>query len=92
MKIVAGGERYDTDQLAQVIDRQADQGHSAGITLLGVWKTPYGCLLVITDSVWASGSGDGTCIGVRGYIANERERARLADRYGGLLQEMGKNG
>jgi len=38
--------------------------------------------------VWDSGRGDGTTVGTTGYFADADEIARLADRYGGELEDL----
>jgi hypothetical protein len=88
MKLIVEGKRYDTDKMQQVIDRQRTQGHGTGVTLLGVFLTKGKRVLVVTDSVWDSGRGDGTTVGTTGHFADAEEIARLADRYGGELEDL----
>ena len=86
--VYCDGRRWDTAKLTQLIDEQQEQRHYNGITLLGVWKTQSGRILVVTDSVWASGRNDGTCVGVQAYFANEDGITALAKRYGGPISEL----
>jgi len=88
MKLIVDGKRYDTDKLKPVVDRQATQAHSNGVTMLGAFVTKGKRVLVVTDSVWASGRNDGSCVGTTGHFADEDEIARLADRYGGDIEEL----
>lgn len=88
MKLIVEGKRYDTAKLNQVIDEQRTQGHSNGVTMLGAWVTKSKRVLVVTDSVWESGRNDGTTVGVTGHFADADEIARLADRYGGELENF----
>lgn len=88
MKLIVEGKRYDTDKMRQVIDRQRNEGHGTGVTLLGIWLTKDNRVLVVTDSIWESPRRDGTTIGVTGHFADEDEIARLASRYGGELESL----
>ncbi|MEK6751605.1 MAG: hypothetical protein AABZ00_05005 [Chloroflexota bacterium] len=88
MKLIVDGKRYDTGKMQQVIDEQRKQGHSNGVTLLGAFLTKDKRVLVVTDSVWESGRNDGTCVGTTGHFADADEIARLADRYGGELEDL----
>jgi hypothetical protein len=80
-KVIVDGKRYDTSKMELLIDEQYTQGHSNGVTLCGVWKTKSGNVLVVTDSVWASGRNDGTCVGLTAHFAEPYEIAMLANRY-----------
>jgi|GEM_PF-1333814 len=86
-KVYCDGKRYDTAKLEQLIDEQRSQGHSNGITLCGAWKTKDDKVLVVTDSVWASGRNDGSCVGLTAHFADDSEIAALAERYGGDIIE-----
>jgi len=88
MNLIVEGKRYDTDKMTELLDRQNTQAHSTGVTLLGVWLTKSKRVLVVTNSVWDSGRGDGTTVGTTGYFADADEIARLADRYGGELEDL----
>ena len=91
MELIVDGKRYDTDKMQLLVDRQATQQHGTGVTLLGIWQTKDGRVLVVTDSVWARSSGSSYTVGVTGHFAGEEEVARLADRYdgpGGALWEL----
>ncbi len=88
MKLIVEGKRYDTAKLTRVIERQENQRHATGITMLGAWMTKDNRVLVVTDSVWESGRNDGTTVGVTGHFADADEIARLADRYGGELEDL----
>jgi hypothetical protein len=88
MKLIVDGKRYDTSKMRRVIDEQRTQGHSNGVTMLGAFMTKDKRVLVVTDSVWESGRNDGSCVGVTGHFADADEIARLADRYGGELEDL----
>jgi hypothetical protein len=88
MKVYCEGKRYDTSQLEELIDEQRTQAHSTGVTLLGVFKTRSGRVLVVTDSVWESGRHDGTTVGVTAHFAEDEEIAALAERYGGDIEDL----
>jgi len=88
MKLIVEGKRYDTDKMRRVLDEQRTQGHATGITMLGAWMTKDNRVLVVTDSVWESGRNDGTTVGTTGHFADADEIARLADRYGGELEDL----
>lgn len=91
MEIIVDGKRYDTDKLEQLLNRQATQQHSTGVTMLGIWQTKDGRVLVVTDSAWARSPGSSYTVGVTGHFAGNGEIARLADRYdrpGGPLWEL----
>ena len=88
MKLIVESKRYDTSKLEQILDKQRNQEHAMGITMLGAWLTKDKRVLVATDSVWESGRHDGTTVGVTGHFASADEIARLANRYGGELEEL----
>ena len=88
MKLIVDGKRYDTANLTELLGEQGTQQHSTGITLCGVYQTKDGRILVVTDSVWASGRNDGSCVGLTGHFADADRIARLADRYGGELENL----
>ena len=87
MIVIVGKKQYDTATLEELLARQANQQHGAGITLLGVWRVPGGRVLVVTDSVHQRGQSPYT-VGVTAHFADRGEIARLADRYGGALVDL----
>lgn len=86
MQVFCESKKYDTNKLTKLLDRQATQAHSTGVTLLGVYQTKGGRVLVVTDSVWDNGRGE--CTGVTAHFADADEIARLAERYGGDLTDL----
>lgn len=85
--VIANGKRYNLGKLERLLGKQAEQRHSTGITLEGVWKTKDNQVLVVTYSVWQRGQS-GEVQGTQAHIASAGEIAELADRYGGSLMEM----
>jgi len=86
MIVIVDGKRYDTDNLEQLIGRQPKQRHAQGVTLLGVYRTKNGRILVVTDSIWDR--GDGVTVGVRAHFANPEGIVALAEEYGSPFIEM----
>jgi len=87
-RVYCDGKRYHTAKLEQLIDEQRREGHATGITLVGAWKTKSGKVLVVTDSIWASGRNDGTVVGLTAHFADDSEIAALAERYGGDIADL----
>lgn len=83
MKVVANGKLYDTSKLKEL--RGHDRRYSTGVTLVGVYQTNSG-ILVVTDSVWQA--TDGGCVGITARFASQDEIVCLAERYRGELLDL----
>jgi hypothetical protein len=85
--VFAEGKKYNLSKLKQLLGKQAEQQHSTGITLEGIWKTKDNRILVVTHSVWQRGQS-GEVQGTQAHFASAHEITKLADRYGGDLMNL----